>query len=275
MVKFYKRKLPPMENTKSFTPSLNLAGIVFFGFLTLTFFMMILIIITQPDFSKSISEIFSSNVDSISLLQIKGDFGGSLVFTLYIALFSAGLIGLYGIIKNKKFNFSLLITISLISFTIFSGTFIIPQIEGTQPIRFNLNPYPIGVIECNGSEPMMLVGDLISCQINITKKSNLTAQAVKIRFTYQNLSSSETVLSRINETFIAPSDLRSLYFELLGTNSPNTTISTSWRYHFKTLEEYNADMPIFLASYLSLILLAFATIPSIVLNFKELINKKQ
>ncbi len=242
---------------------------ILFGFGAIVLLIIIVWIVNSSNLMFQISEIFKNNLDVVSFWQLKGNLGGGFVFSIYVTLFA---ILINGAINPRKINYPLLISIFFITLIIFSGIFIIQDLVGTKKIDFNLNPLGVGLgtISCNGSKNIMLAGDPVSCNL---ENKNIIYEGINVSFTYIDLNKSYEILSFENDTFIAPEKLRYISFGLIGENYPSN-ISVGFPYHFKTFEEYEKDKPIFLAYILSLIILAFVTIPSAVLTIKKLIFGK-
>jgi len=172
-------------------------------------------------------------------------------------------------IKNR---ISISLTFSLITFVLILGIILIPELLGVKEINLNLNPSPFsGEITCNNVDGgVIVIGSKVSCNIETTIKFDY----VNLTLTKINSSQTSLILDASNNySFIMPPDIKRISFELMN-NSLKYAVSTSWNYNFKTYDEYESNLPLFLAAFLSLILLAFLTVPQIVLNFKKLFNKQ-
>lgn len=241
---------------------------IILGFSAIVVLIILIVIINKSNLILEVSQVFKNNLDGISFWKLKGNIGGGIVFSIYITIFFL----LLDATIRLKINVSLLISIFFISLIIFSGIFIIQDLMGTKKLELNLNPagYGLGTINCGDPNNMILVGDPISCTL---ENKNIIYSGMNITFTYINQSKSYAFLSSKNDTFIVPEKLRYIYFEVIGTTYP-FNISSGFTYRFKTFEEYEKDKPVFLAYILSLIILAFVTVPSAVLNIRKLIFHK-
>lgn len=230
------------------------------------FFIVLFSIINNSNLTHEMSNIFKDNLDGISLWQLKGNIGGGIVFSIYVTIFFFCVLG---VINPRKFNMPLLFTIGFITFVIISGLFIVRDLMGTKEIDFYLNPlgFGLGRIVCSSESNIILAGELVSCNLKDSIIKNY--ESINVSFTYANLNKSSIILNETSKTFIAPEKVRYISFELLDPYISD--VSTGYPHHFKTFEEYEKDKPIFLAYILSLILLAFVTIPSAVLNIRKLI----
>jgi hypothetical protein len=242
---------------------------ILFGFSAIAIMIILIIIIDKSNLISEISQIFKNNLDGVSFWSLKGNIGGGIVFSIYITLF---FLSLNAVISLKRINIPLLISIFFISLIIFSGIFIIQDLMGTKKLELNLNPdgYGLGKINCGDPNNMILVGDAISCTL---ENKNIIYSGMNITFIHINQSKSYAFLGSKNDTFYVPEKLRYIYFEVTGTTY-SFNISSGFPYRFKTFEEYEKDKPVFLAYILSLIILAFVTVPSAVLNIRKLIFKK-
>ena len=172
-------------------------------------------------------------------------------------------------IYPKKINISLIISVFFMSWIIFSGIFIVSDVMGLTALELKLNPQNngLGNIKCNSSDHVILVGNPVSCEV---ENNNLKYNEINLTFTYNSGNQSSVILNSTQKTFLAPKDLRYIYFDLIDEEY-SSNISTASIHNFRTYEEYKKGVPVFLAAYLSLILLVFVTVPSSVLNIKKLI----
>jgi hypothetical protein len=232
------------------------------------FLIMIVLLLVESNTFNLMLETLKNNIGDLSFNLLKLDISASLL----IAILFFGLLFCLNKIFYTKQNLALIFAISLIIFVLFAGFFIINQTIGYQQIKLNLNPLNqgLGVIECSGQGEIMLAGDNITC-----KTPNFDQyEMIKVNFIFKNHSSDSEFIYAETDTFIAPENLRYIGFELVNENY-SEEISTGWPFKFQTLEEYEQNKIFFLTALLSLILLAFATVPSIVLNLKKLILNKE
>ena len=210
-------------------------------------------------------DIFERNLGRLNLLEILLNVNFVVVMTIIVYYLISGI---YTIFKKKP-NWWFWGTILLMLFLFYSGTMIIDSEVGVKDIKLKLRNmngtiYADEGIKCSRN---FLVGDSVSCAV-LPLLKNITAN---ITFTFEN-GTSETINKL---TFIAPSNLKNICFEVEGIeiNNNKRHLSICNPHHFFTEKDYIEIRKTFLSYVIGLFGIIFVTVPYTVLNFKKLLGR--
>lgn len=249
-----------------------------FSFIILS--ILIYFIFKQTSLLGSLEEILKNNLGSLIVDNLWVNLKASILITFLIF----GLIvtlNLSFIKLLKKIKVMTIVTLSLMCLLFFFGMFSINEVIGYNPIKFNLIediPGPLvrysGTVECRSDEAeIYFANDPIRCEY----KPNIEFKDISTntRFKVENYSFINLTDHDLNVTFIAPEKGTHAYFELSGidTNNNQRYLSVSYPYKFLTRDEYEKNKQLVLTAIISLLILILVTVPSAVINIREIWNK--
>jgi len=190
----------------------------------------------------------------------------------------------------RKSWFLLAVMMSLIFFV--AGCYIIDQNIGSRDLILRLNDdyhlynntiIPLGMVRCYGDRinPGMVAGSLVTCNVEGVN-SDIQLKQGKITFIYQNspqyaLNISKEKIS--NFSFMTARDVNltyiSFFYEgLNNSNNMSVNLSSGTPYSFPTQVEQDEKNKIFISYFIALFVIILITVPSAILNIKNLYDAK-
>ena len=174
----------------------------------------------------------------------------------------------------KKQHNWFLFTILIMLFILFSGLIFINELYGYKPTSayLNINEFGFGKYDGNGSidcfpsNERVFVGSELYCNI---KPHLEEIDSANITFK-QLIGNNWKIKLNKNLSFIAPSNISYIYFEIYGLNKKlhNVSLSSGFSHTFYTIEEDKERSEKFLAFLFGLIALVFLSIPPMIKNFQ-------
>lgn len=176
-------------------------------------------------------------------------------------------------------SFWMWFTVLVMVFLFIGGIGLIDSFTGSQPLIFKLNIEGNtsnryagnGTIECKSATGQTYAGSKLSC--TITPPLQIESSAVNL-----TTNTGEIIDGNMSGlSFIAPSNIISVFFDIRGRNESNASIhiTTSSEYTFYTPEEAKERNKEFITYLLALLGAIFISIPTMMVNFKELTKKKE
>ncbi len=277
------QKIPEIGKTTNLEPHLqnDYTGKVFLGIVLfiLASFIFIMVVRTGTLYNM-IKNIIENNLGSLVLQNLWNNLLFSIVLTFFAFIFLISLnLVLSKWIKIKKMT---IITLCIIILIFFFGFFSINEVIGYNPIKLNLlenynsligRGMGAGVVQCYGENEIYFVNQNITCTYeNALNLVNLTINTIIIIEDNSKLIYNGTLLSPLNISFKAPENVMYVYFNMTGFDyyGNQRNLSVGYPARFLTKEEYEVNKRIFLGAMISLIIILFATIPSVILNLKQI-----
>jgi len=207
----------------------------------------------------SILEIFVSAIGVTFLLIF-------LVWTLYRFRYDT----------SKPFKGWFIITLGIMGLIFFFGIFSIDFMIGNKIIQLNLLDEDLikkGTIKCGDENQALFAGLQIDCEIKTYEEfDNLS---LSLSFYYSDNRTPKTILIR-EGSFIAPSNVRYIAFNVVGYKGQETqNLSVGHITHFLSASEFKENQERFLTFVLALLAIVFVTVPSAMVNLKNLWEDKK
>ena len=196
---------------------------------------------------------------------------GAFIISLMIALVIFTFLRLFLSNYNQHKNWWLLLTIFFIFFGITFGVLAIDSSIGNKELSLNLldnEENIVGTIKCGGPLGPMIIEYKIICETNLNKKEQFIYERERIipnlilKGNSENATMSYFALE--NTTYLS---LRVIEFY---HNETYIEFSTGSPYSFITLNEFKKNRERFIQTFLALIFVIFVTIPSAMINLREL-----
>ena len=212
-------------------------------------------------------DILTKNLGELEVLELL--VWGLLVF-IVIYIICIIIYTSYKIFKRKP-NWWVWGTILGIICLFYIGFVFIDYEIGVKDLRFLRTDESGKTIEvnCTSQSGNLLVEETINCKIQPQLKNS----SLNVIFTFNNGTSKKVDIR--NLTFIAPSEVKYLLFEMNGADINNKTVylSVGRPYKFLTEEEYEQNRKEFVGYMLALLGITLFSIPALAVNFKTLSKK--
>ena len=224
-------------------------------------------------FFPVIGNLFKSNFDEFTYTQITA----SILYSIILIFFSYLQLKIINEVTKPKINSWIYWTIILIIIVILFGLVFINAEFGVKPLSFRLREVGhienvLGNITCRGLNSYILTGEIAICsvepQLKITSAELIATDA-------KGYGNQIDILGRERLNFTAPIGNVKLQFNIDGFDSKGNKqfLSTTSSYEFLTKEEYDKKREKFLTYLLGVFFVALFSIPSMMVNIKEL-NKR-
>lgn len=251
------------------TGSLCILLIIFLVTITIFFGLF-----NQPSLFEIYKEVLNRNLEKINFLLMSFIFFsvaiicGFFYFAIYV-LFS---------FHDKNFNQSLAITIYLIFFLVLGGIIFIDHFWGVKSLELallddNNNFNKVGSIKClQPDRKIFLINELVDCVVD---SPQLTYQKTELEFTYKNGNKSNLDFYS-GFSFIAPNDLKYIYFKIDGTDlyGEKRNFSVGLPYEFIDQQTYLEKQKDFIFYILALLTAAIFSVPALIVNLKTILGIK-
>ncbi len=276
-----KKKYPPIHDEKGFLHTLeqwkNLFKrppshyipilLVVLALLIILLIGASLLVVFLYIIGKSIVDVFYRNFGEYNTRLYTGLIFASLLYAS-VVLFTFLLFLLGKLDKKKKWFY---ICAGVMIFAFIFGIFGIDTAIGNRPLELNLfykNNSIAGKISCLGDSGIVLTNERAICSLEDINLSNVS---IEIKLFYNNSLINFTLFE---DQFIAPEDVKYVGFRVIGLNNQNKQVelTAGYPYKFLTEGELKENREKFLAYILGLLAIIFITIPSAVVNFRELLT---
>ena len=195
-----------------------------------------------------------------------------IIFIIFITLFT-------DFERNTKIKPWFLYTIFIMSVCFFVGTLLLDNLYGYDPISLQLNEYENvtnkydAILECNPTDAKYLfVGSHVNCRIigkYKTDINNATTTFTPYLGDKREINTMELI------EFITPENVSRIHFKINATNPDGDMLllEAAGDRTFYSHEEFRERNEKFITYMILLLGVIFITIPSMVLNFKRLVEK--